>query len=401
MVYSLARMQGNQVQPPFELGGFYSRQGDRHVLTDGELCVELKGPLTETLEPGTAIQVRVIQNLSEQIVFDQITAVYPLARERRSFNLHALKYAEFLNDVRAFFMRRRLKEVLTPTLVRCPGLEPSLEPFAVQVTRGRETTEAYLPTSPEIHLKQALAMGMSDIFALKTCFRRGEFSAHHENEFTMLEWYRAFADLDMIQEDLKALVASLTIKWSGQPIEWTESDFATLFKHVLDFELTPQTQLPELRALCADLKLHFTEEDTFNDLFHRLIIDHIEPYLAKKGPVIVSRFPPSMAALARLDENGWADRFECYWNGLELANAFFEVTCPKVQKQRWKDEQSERKRLGTTPLPEDPALISALECGLPPTGGIALGVERLYMAMTGINDIDQLRLFSTKDLFLS
>jgi lysyl-tRNA synthetase class 2 len=128
------------------------------------------------------------------------------------------------------------------------------------------------------------------------------------------------------------------------------------------------------------------------------MIEKIEPAMEKRGPLIVRRFPPEMAALARLDEEGWADRFEFYWNGLEIANAFNEVTDAQEQRRRWQAEQDERARLGTTPLPQDESLIRALENGLPPTGGIALGLERLYMATHGLKDIRELRLFSTNDL---
>jgi lysyl-tRNA synthetase class 2 len=102
-----------------------------------------------------------------------------------------------------------------------------------------------------------------------------------------------------------------------------------------------------------------------------------------------------MAALARLTPDGWADRFELYWNGLEIANAFNEVTDPTEQRHRWNAEIAERARLGTALVPDDPELIRALEAGLPPSGGIALGVERLYMAINGVRDIRELRLFPT------
>jgi lysyl-tRNA synthetase class 2 len=141
----------------------------------------------------------------------------------------------------------------------------------VEIVQGRERRMAYLPTSPEIHMKKALGLGWTDIFELKNCFRKGEFSPHHENEFIMLEWYRGFAGLEMILEDLQALLVELEIP---QPRHLT---MAQLFAEILGFNLQPATSAGELRELCARLGVHFLEEDSFNDLFHRLLIDRIEP----------------------------------------------------------------------------------------------------------------------------
>lgn len=336
---------------------------------------------------GDLLRVRVIKN-GEKLTVDRCEVIHRAKSEISRGNEHAASFAKFVNEVRAYLLEIGLQEVFTPSLVECPGLEPSLEPFATQVTRGKQSREAYLPTSPEIHLKKAMAMGLTDIFEIKACFRRGEFSPHHENEFLMLEWYRGFANLDLVIEDLRGMVkADLTV-----------TDFASLFREELSFELKPETSRDDLLNLCTSLSIHTHESDTFTDLFHRLMIEKIEPAMEKRGPLVVRRFPPEMAALARLDENGWADRFEFYWNGLEIANAFFEVTDPAEQKRRWDGEQTERKRLGTSSLPQDGTLIQALEKGLPPTGGIALGLERLYMATHKIKNIRDLRLFSANDL---
>ena len=154
-----------------------------------------------------------------------------------------------------------------------------------------------------------------------------------------------------------------------------------------------------MRTLCTRLGLYFQESDSFNDLFHRVLIDRLEPRFPEFGPLVVRDFPPSMAALARLTPDGWADRFEFYWNGLEIANAFNEVNDPAEQERRWAEEKSERRRLGTSEVPDDPALIAALRSGMPPTGGIALGVERLFMAIYGVSEIRELSLFTSEDLF--
>jgi lysyl-tRNA synthetase class 2 len=202
----------------------------------------------------------------------------------------------------------------------------------------------------------------------------------------MLEWYRGYADLEQVAEDLSELVMSLG---GAKPKVTT---FRDLFKQLLGVDLVPNTPLSTYRSWCEKEKMHFDATDTLTDLFHRLWIDRIEPHLSE--PTIVRDFPPEQAALARIRDDGWADRFEFFWNGLEIANAFHEVNDPQEQALRWRLEQKERQRLGHMPLPQDSDLLERMEkLGMPPTGGIALGLERLFMAAHGIKDIRQLKLF--------
>ncbi|MBX3022848.1 MAG: EF-P lysine aminoacylase GenX [Bdellovibrionales bacterium] len=403
MLYSLSRFRFHKPVPPFELGGEYLGREGQHYLRDALGSVELEGPETlfKGLSDGDLVVVKV-KRADEFNVLAEALDIY--VKSEAPTNIppkpHAARFAVFLSRVRDFFVTRGFNEVLTPSLVRCPGLEPSLEPFATEANYGRLRETVYLPTSPEIHLKKAMAAGWTDIFELKSCFRRGEFSSHHDNEFTMLEWYRGFAGLKMIEDDLRGLVQVLADEgWSTTAPQIQVTDFAALFRTHLGFALTPQTNAAELLNLCQQLNVHTTADDSFNDLFHRLLVDRLESEIAEMGPVIVKRFPPSQAALAKLDKDGWADRFEFYWNGLEIANAFNEVNGADEQKQRWADEQRERLRLGSSAVPADPGLIRALRKGMPPSGGIALGVERLYMACAGVIDIRELKLFSVAEVF--
>jgi len=284
----------------------------------------------------------------------------------------------FLQKVRSFFIQKKFTEIETPSLTICPGLEPTLEPMAV----GKK----FLPTSPEIHLKKALCLGFSDIFEIKNCFRDNEISEHHQPEFHMLEWYRAYADLELIIQDLSELVQMV----GGAKPEVTT--FQNLFKKYLQIDLKPDTPRETYWQWCLKEKLHPNETDTKTDLFHRLWIDRVEKNLNE--PTIVRDFPPEQAALARISPSGWADRFELFWQGLEIANAFHEVNDPNEQAQRWQIEKNERKRLERTTLPHDEELLTKMKMhGLPPTGGIALGLERLFMAAHGVKDIRSLRLF--------
>lgn len=403
MVFSLERFRREKPSAPFELGGIFYRQPGACTLSDAIGSVELQGDETELkkLNSGDLVAVRVIQASEFSVYCDKVIRHHQgtgLAVPR--FHKHVARFAAFVQRVRDFFLERGLHEIITPSLVRCPGLEPTLEPLAVALSLGKHKQTAYLPTSPEISLKKAMAEGWTDIFEIKNCFRNGEFTTHHSPEFLMLEWYRAFDNLLLIEEDLRALVELLAEEgWiKGGPVEIDKLTFATIFRMLFDFTLTPRTTHEELTELCKSLSIHHVADDTFNDLFHRIMIDRIDPFLAQKGPTIVHGFPPSMAALAKLDPRGWADRFEFYWRGLEIANAFNEVTDPEEQVHRWQLEIKERKRLGTSTVPHDPDLIEALRKGLPPSGGIALGVERLYMACAEVEDIEDLKLFSAKDL---
>lgn len=404
MLYSLSRFRFQKPTPPFELGGEYLGRESQHYLKDALGSVELEGDaeLFKNLRDGDLIAVQV-KSTNEFVVLARKVRV--LNRPEAPYNVppkpHAARFAAFVNRVHDYFVEHGFNEVLTPTLVRCPGLEPSLEPFATQVTFGRKSTTAYLPTSPEIHLKKAIASGWTDVFEIKTCFRRGEFSSHHEPEFSMLEWYRGYADLKLVAQDLRDLVRVLANEgWvSGALPEIKTTDFVELFRTHLGFKLSPQTTAEELRKLCERLHVHTTADDSYNDLFHRLLVDRLESEIAARGPLIIEHFPPSQAALAKITKDGWADRFEFYWRGLEIANAFNEVADPEEQTRRWDAERAERERLKTGDVPDDEGLIKALRKGFPPCGGIALGLERLYMACTGVDDIQELRLFSAQDLF--
>lgn len=412
MVFSLQRYRREKPAPPFELAGVFERAGETFLLADALGSVELE-PTTPALfahlNSGDLVSVRAERGDEFGVRCDSVRVLHVRATDVGAGPApkpHVARFAAFVERVRDFFLERGLSEILTPSLVRCPGMEPSLEPFKTEVTMGRLVRTAYLPTSPEIHLKKAMTLGWTDIFEIKSCFRRGEFSTHHENEFLMLEWYRAFDDLTLVEADLRELIATLCEEgWVGADgghgsVDVHSTDFARLFLEFADgFCLTPRTSADELRALCSSLAIYTTAEDSFNDLFHRIVIDRIEPELAKRGATIVHRFPPSMAALAKLDADGWADRFEFYWRGFEIANAFNEVADPHEQMRRWQNDMAERKHLGTSVLPIDESLIVGLRRGLPPSGGIALGLERLYMACAGVTEIKDLRLFSAVELF--
>lgn len=206
----------------------------------------------------------------------------------------------------------------------------------------------------------------------------------------MLEWYRAYATLSSIESDLVELVRKVT-KNKNLPVE--RASIAELFQTYFDFKLTPQTKREELVELATKQDIETTADDSWNDVFHRLFVTKIELQLGLKSPLVIYNFPPSQAALARLTSDGWADRFELFWNGLEIANAFHELNDPKEQLKRFQSDQKRRLERGRTPLDIDQNFMHALEAGLPPSAGIALGLDRLFMGVFGIREITKARFF--------
>jgi lysyl-tRNA synthetase class 2 len=309
------------------------------------------------------------------------------------------KWTSFTQVVRGFFQERGFIEAQTPTLVPSPGTEPFLDPFTTDWEVGSQCTPLFLPTSPEFHLKKMLAAGWTQVFELKSCFRNGEIGAHHQPEFTMLEWYRAYANLDSIAADAAALIAecaeSLCPALSVPGLKKTT--MAELFAKVFGgFKLRPTTSREELLALAEKAQVRIDVSDTWDEVFFRLFLEKIEPWLGSDGPLLVRGYPPSQAALSRIGEDGFADRFEIYWRGLELANAFHELNDPVENRKRFEQDAAGKIALRKKPVPVDEELLKALDYGLPPSGGIALGLDRLFMALFEIDSIEETRAFPLK-----
>ncbi len=299
--------------------------------------------------------------------------------EQNHWGLH---WPKFLQSVRDYFKAEKFNEVATPILVQSSGAETHLDPFTT-IFKGKTY---YLPTSPEFHLKKLLASGLNKIFEIKPCFRQDEVSNTHSPEFTMLEWYRGYAGIDEIISDVKGL-----LKYVGEQTTTDVVSMKDLFKTYLNFDFTPETTIENLKSICPESK----NTDTWSDVFFRIFLEKIEPRIGVENPVIVRDFPPTMSALARINERGWADRFEVYWRGLELGNAYDELNDPVECEKRLKFWNEEKKLLGKSPIPHSEELISALRSGMPPSGGIAMGLERLFMAIHQIRDISKTRFFNS------
>ena len=306
----------------------------------------------------------------------------------------------FVDVVKKYFRDKGFIETPTPSLVECPGLEPVLEPFATILSVGECQRELFLSTSPELHLKKLLAQGWSEIFEVKPCFRNGELSPHHQPEFTMLEWYRAYDSLDSVAYDVRCLISELKEKGFilGSVGDFQQRSISQLFLEYTDLKLTPLTTRDELIEYCHYISQPVDEGDTWDDIFHLIFIARIEAHLGEAGPEFIYNFPASQAALAQINGTGWADRFEFYWRGIEIGNAFNELLDPVEQRKRFKEEMALREQMGRTKVPIDEEFMEALERGIPPCAGMAVGLERLFLACQDIDELEKLRLFPFRAL---
>lgn len=351
------------------------------ILKAGDwLLLGAQPSVSETELPGLKSLLLASPNRSEGSSMAQISA--------RQFCL-------FVEDVRKWFLDQGFFPAQTPSLVTCPGMEPPLVPFQVETDSN---APAFLPTSPELHLKKLLCRGYGDVFEIKRVFRREMVTPHHQPEFLMLEWYRNFSNLEAIKQDLKKLIRFLDQKgWnqSGTDSEnWVELTVSGMFQEHLGFSLKPETTHEELLQLAREQDVGFhSEDDSWDDTFFKVFLSRLETQLEAKGLATLQDYPPTQAALARLNEAGWAERMEFYISGVEVGNAFDELNDPDLQRQRFEKDQQERRDRGLVDLPIDEEFLEDLKKGLPPAAGIAVGLERLFMGLMGIKEISVLTEF--------
>ena len=310
--------------------------------------------------------------------------------------------------VRAFFAERGFVEVDAPLRVRAPGLEVHLD--AVSAGEGR-----WLITSPEYQMKRLLAGGLEKIVALCRCVRGGEVGAQHEPEFTMVEWYRAWSDLEAVLADTEELVAAVaravrgdaTVEIGGRAIDvappWPRVTVAEAMARWAG--LAPEVIIggdeTALAAALAAAGIDTGTASAWDDLFYAGFVARVEPRLAElERPLVVTDWPVRLGALARRSSSrpGVVERFEAYIGGVELCNAFGELTDPVEQRARFEEDQRQRAARGKPVHPIDEKLLAALAEGLPPSAGNALGLDRLVMLVTGAASIRDVVWFTDDEL---
>ncbi|MCW8924847.1 MAG: EF-P lysine aminoacylase EpmA [Xanthomonadales bacterium] len=295
------------------------------------------------------------------------------------------KRARLLQDIRVFFQQYEVMEVETPLLSRAGNSDPEIE--SVGAGEG-----AYLRTSPEFALKRLLAAGNRDIYELGRVFRSGETGRTHNPEFTLLEWYRTGFTYHELMDEVAVLVRHCG---RGTLDDWPleKLSYRELFSIHLD--LDPFTADLETLAAAAskrgiaDIELDHRQ---WLDLLMSLVI---QPALPVRQLTFVFDYPADQAALARVrqDSPPVAERFELYLGSTELANGYQELTCAAEQRQRFEVENAQRRERGQAVYPVDEHLLAALEHGMPECAGVALGVDRLLMALTGVGCISEVIAF--------
>jgi len=299
--------------------------------------------------------------------------------------------------LRQWFAAEGFVEVETPILQVAPGAEVHLSGFATDWETPDGTAEQvrWLHSSPEFAMKKLLAGGVPRLFQFARVFRNAEGSALHHPEFTMLEWYRANAGYETIMADCSALLrltGAKELRWDGNVCDpATDPVCLTVveaFERYAGVDLFATVGDAEKLSKVSGVAMH--ADDSWDDVFFRIMFDRIEKKLGMGRPTILCEYPIAMAALARAKPGDprVAERFELYVCGVELANAFGELTDAAIQRARLKADMDEKERLYGLRWPVDPDFLAALDHGLPDCAGIALGFDRLVMLATGAAHIE-------------
>ncbi len=323
-------------------------------------------------------------------------------------NVHAdrrpflLGRGRIVKAVRRYFDQRDFLEVETAGLQVSPGNEAHLHAFATELAApGEAGRTVYLHTSPEFACKKLLAAGERRIVAFARVYRNRERSALHHPEFTLLEWYRVHEGYETLMNDSAEILAlaaeaaeTRVLSWRGQRVDPFAAperlNVAEAFARYAGFDLMAtvspagDTDRDGLAARARDAGVRVSPDDTWSDVFSRVLGERIEPNLGLGRATILYEYPLAEAALARPSpaDPRVAERFELYACGVELANAFGELTDPVEQRRRFESEMAEKERVYGDRYPVDEELLAALAM-MPPASGIALGFDRLVMLASG------------------
>jgi lysyl-tRNA synthetase class 2 len=306
-----------------------------------------------------------------------------MAASSRSQRKNALlDRSRIITIIRRFFEDRGFLDIETPCRIPAPAPEPYIDALP--------SGEWYLQTSPELAMKRLLAAGHEKIFQICRCWRDGERGRFHLPEFTMLEWYRADADYTDLMTDCEELLRDVVAAVPGA----TRISFQGI-----DVDVA----LPATRLTVREAFLRYTgrsaEEALDADCFDELMVEKIEPRLGVGAPTILYDYPAARGALSRRksEDPSLTERFELYLCGVELANAFSELTDPEEQRERFRQDREERRLAGKDPYPLPQPFLDDLT-NMPPSAGIALGIDRLVMLLLDAPAIDDVVAFTPEEL---
>lgn len=332
--------------------------------------------------------------------------------------------ARILTAIRDFFAKEGFLEVDTPTLVKSPDPSPFNEVFKI------ENRNLYLTPSPEFFIKKLLAAGLRNVYQITKAYRNWqEKDPLHLNEFTILEWYRDNATYTDLMVDCEHLVnfvfnhchssimlestqiknnfidsgsrsaklnlSGMTIKYQNQIINltspWTRISCKEAFGKYANTDLDEFMDLNNARKICRQHGYQVEDENAWEELYHQIFLNEVEPKLPKEQPLILYDYPAPLAALSKIKmfNPKYAERFEFYIGGLELGNGYSELTDAKEQEKRLMTDMETRKRKKMRVFDYDRQFVEALKSGIPKTAGIAVGVDRLVMLFSDSKDIHE------------
>jgi lysyl-tRNA synthetase class 2 len=310
--------------------------------------------------------------------------------------------AAVLDAVRDFFRDAGFLAVETPTLARASAQEEHIQLFATEYQSDQAQKQFYLAPSPELYMKRLLGVGFERIYQISRSYRNGEMGPQHNPEFTLIEWYRAYASYEEIMADVEDLVSHVaksvlgrsSVVRAGREINlqppWERLSVRDAFARWAAVDLNACTDAESLFRRARALGYGSARrEDSWEDLYHKILLERVEPELAKLGAIHLFDYPRQLAALAKLKEGDStvAERTEAYLGGVELSNGYTELNDPTQQRERF----ARGARPGGAPA--DEAFLAAMERGIPPAGGVALGLDRLVMVVAGASCLDEVIAF--------
>tara|TARA_R110002126_G_scaffold13118_2_gene56443 strand:- start:133156 stop:134181 length:1026 start_codon:yes stop_codon:yes gene_type:complete len=328
--------------------------------------------------------------------FEKVTFEAKIARLKQR--------SAIISAIRNFFDGRDYLEVETPILQTSPCMSTHTHAFQTEYkdVSLQSKQNLYLHTSPEFGMKKLLSAGLERIYQICHVFRNADDTKLHSPEFTMVEWYNTAFSYEALMDETAALIQHCadiacvdTYIWQGHEVDasapWerisVKECFARYAQIDLDLFLDDRDGFAEVIAAKG---LHVAADDGWDDLFHRVMLEYVEPHLGMDQPTILYDYPKCLASLAQVkcSDPRYAERFEVYIAGVELANGFGELTDAKEQRRRFVSEMDAKQEIYGERYPVDEDLIAALEQGLPACSGIALGIDRLVMLITGAAHID-------------
>ena len=317
------------------------------------------------------------------------------------------KRSKALHEIRSFFCNHDFLEMESPHLTPFPTLDNNILSIQAKVANiSGECMPLYLHTSPEHAMKKYLAAGAEKIYFLGKVFRNGEITPLHNPEFTMVEWYRIQATYEDVMQDTECMIQHLCdtlkvkdkISYLNHEIDltspWQRVSVHTLFKEKTDIDLYSAEDVENLKRQARHLGCILTDEDDWESCFYKIFLDYIEKELGIPEPVWVTDYPKRLGLMAQTKKHApeYVERAELYIGGLELANGYSELIDPIEQRTRFIEDQAKKRAMGFD-YPLDEELLHALELGLPPCAGMALGFDRLFMLLTNLTSIEDVLIF--------